>query len=155
MHGPETQLLVVDADEPSALVVVGADLRAEAFDRPIAWVLCGKLNAKLAAAMPGGCAAAMVCTDVWYLNNNHLRLLPTISVGGPEVNALSAFLIGRVPMVFAAEDRFVVHADVGMEQLLACVWGVDPEQTAAGTSVFEERYLASFVESMARAMSEA
>jgi len=45
----------------------------------------------------------LVCSDVWYLNNDPLRSRPTISIGGPGVNALSAYLADKLPSAFAIE----------------------------------------------------
>lgn len=145
--------LTLDLDEPSVVIVVGADLRAEAMDRPIVHTLQRAVNALLAkeaASLGRLIAAAAVCTDVWYLNSNHLRLCPTISVGGPEVNALSAYLIGRVPPVLAVEGRYAVHADPRGEQLTACLWGVDSTNTAQAMDIFCTRHLPDFVLSCVR-----
>lgn len=147
--------LTLDLDDPSIVIVVGADLRAEALDRPIAAALLRGVNVLLAkeAAALGACRtlpAAVICTDVWYLNSNHLRLCPTISLGGPEINALSAYLIGRVPPVFAIEGRFAIHADPRREQLAACLWGVDATNTAHAMDTFCSKHLARFVHASVR-----
>ncbi|HZW07163.1 MAG TPA: hypothetical protein VFF65_08560 [Phycisphaerales bacterium] len=145
--------LTLDLDEPSIVIVVGADLRAETLDRPIASALLRGVNTLLAKEAPGAgrtIPAAVICTDVWYLNSNHLRLCPTISVGGPELNALSAYLIGRLPPVFAVENRYAVHTDPKREQLTACVWGVDATNTAHAMDVFCSKHLAAFVQSSVR-----
>ncbi|HYD01592.1 MAG TPA: hypothetical protein VEB22_10235 [Phycisphaerales bacterium] len=147
--------LTLDLDEPSIIIVVGADLRAETLDRPIASALLRGVNtllAKESAAAGTGrpTAAAVICTDVWYLNSNHLRLCPTISVGGPELNALSAYLIGRLPPVFAVENRYAVHADPRREQLAACVWGVDATNTAHAMDTFCSKHLPAFVQASVR-----
>jgi hypothetical protein len=145
--------LTLDLDEPSLVIVVGADLRAEALDRPIAHALQRGVNtllAKEAVALGRTLPAAAVCTDVWYLNSNHLRLCPTISVGGPELNALSAYLIGRIPPVLAVEGRYAVHADPRGEQLTACLWGVDSTNTAQAMDAFCSKYVETFVQSCVR-----
>ena len=147
--------LSLDLDDPSIVIVVGADLRAEAMDRPIAAALLRGVNtllAKEAASLGAGktLPAAVVCTDVWYLNSNLLRLCPTISVGGPEINALSAYLIGRVPPVFAIEGRYAIHADPRREQLAACLWGVDATNTAHAMDAFCSKHLPAFVQASVR-----
>lgn len=146
--------LTIDLDDPTVVIVVGADLRAETMDRPIAQALQRGINTLLgkeAAAMGRTLASAVVCTDVLYLNSNHLRLCPTISLGGPDLNALSAYLIGRVPPVFAVEGRYAIHADPQREQLAACVWGVDATNTAHAMDVFCSKHLSGFVQAAVRA----
>jgi hypothetical protein len=147
------QGLSLDLDDPSIVIVVGADLRAEALDRPIAAALLRGVNtllAKEAAAIGRTLPAAVVCTDVWYLNSGHLRLCPTISLGGPEINALSAYLIGRLPPVFAIENRYAIHADPRRDQLAACLWGVDATNTAHAMDAFCSKHLAAFVQASIR-----
>jgi len=145
--------LTLDLDDPSVVIVVGADLRAETMDRPIAAALLRGVNtvlAREAAACGRTIAAAVLCTDVWYLNSSTLRLCPTISVGGPELNALSAYLIGRTQPVLAVEGRYAVHADPRREQLAACLWGVDATNTAHAMDAFCTRHLEGFVQASVR-----
>ncbi|MEZ6209953.1 MAG: hypothetical protein R3B46_01725 [Phycisphaerales bacterium] len=63
----------------------------------------------------------MLCTDVWYLNNDALQPRPTVSVAG-RVNALSAFLIDKVPTAFAIDDVLSIHMDAEDADPIACVW---------------------------------
>lgn len=145
--------LSLDLDDPSVVIVVGADLRAEALDRPIVHALQRGVNtllAKEATALGRSIPAAVVCTDVWYLNSNLLRLCPTISVGGPDLNALSAYLIGRIPPIFAVEGRYAIHADPRREQLAACLWGVDATNTAHAMDLFCTKHLPDFVQASIR-----
>ncbi|MCK4872524.1 MAG: hypothetical protein KAS72_07345 [Phycisphaerales bacterium] len=132
------------------LLVVGAHLRAEVADRPIAY----RLRDAILAWMEEACELddetlppvdVVVCTDVWWLNNNELRECPTISVGGPGINALSAYLGDKVPSAFVVDDSLIVQMDVELTDLLACVWGMNHEQTIAAADVFTERYLDSFM----------
>lgn len=145
--------LTIDLDDPGVVIVVGADLRAETFERPIANALLNSVNAAMSVESES-CGrvlpAAVICTDVLYLNSEHLRLCPTLSVGGPELNALSAYLIGRVPPVFAVEGRYAVHADLAGHQLAGCIWGVDSLNTAHAMEVFCEKHLQSFVKASVR-----
>lgn len=145
--------LTLDLDDPSVVIVVGADLRAETLDRPIVHALQRGVNtllAKESGATGRTLPAAVICTDVWYLNSSTLRLCPTISVGGPDINALSAYLIGRIAPVFAVEGRYAVHADPRREQLAACLWGVDATNTAHAMDVFCSKYLTEFVQACVR-----
>ena len=111
----------VDPDR-TLLIVVGAHLRAEMSDRRIAYGLRDRLLTHVDAwdTPP----AVIVCTDLWYLNHDDLRRCPTISIGAPEVNALTAYLADR----------------------LACCWGVDVESTIAAVVAFSDHHLESFID---------
>lgn len=125
------------------LIVVGAHLRAERVDRPIAYRLRERLLREADAQDSG--IDVMLCTDVWYLNNDELRVRPTISVGGPGVNALSAFLIDKVPTAFAIDDVLCIHLDLEDADPIACVWATSPGAMASAADAFAERYAAHFV----------
>jgi hypothetical protein len=130
------------------LIVTGAHLLAEALDRPIAYTLRQRLLAWLEEAgeiPPPHSPRVLVCSDVWYLNNDHLRGRPTISIGGPGVNALTAFLADKLPSAFAIEGRLIVQADLDFQEVVACCWGADQGSTAAAVDAFCERYLDAFM----------
>ncbi len=131
--------------------MVGAHLRAERIDRPIAYRLRERMLRD--AESRGGTARpieVMLCTDVWYLNNDDLRSRPVVSIGAPGVNALSAFLIDKVPTAFVIEGVLAVHLDVEDEDPLACCWGATPGAMASAVDAFAERYLSLFVERASR-----
>lgn len=134
------------------LIVVGADLRAETGDRPIAYRLRERVIERLGArhgpekhGRPHP-LTPVVCTDLWYLNNEPLRSRPTISVGGPEVNALTAYLADKLPSVLAVENVYLVQADPEMVDVVACCWGADGAATLAAVDAFADRYLDGFLE---------
>lgn len=131
------------------LIVTGAHLQAEAGDRAVAYGLRGRMMEWLAdrgrEAEPER-PRVIVCSDLWYLNNDPLRARPTISVGSPGVNALTAFLADKLPSAFAIEDRLIVQADLDFPDCLACCWGADIAATSAAVDAFCERYLDAFME---------
>ena len=134
------------------LIVTGAHLRAEAADRPIAYALRRRLADWLGSRGEPENAEAprvLVCSDVWYLNNDPLRSRPTISIGGPGVNALSAYLGDKLPSAFTIENVLMVQADLDFVEVLACCWGSDAGSTAAAVDAFAERYLDAFMEAAA------
>lgn len=132
----------------NVMVVVGAHLYAEEHHRPIAYRLCGRLG--VAAAGQDGLDAVrpMVCTDLWWLNDPAMRDRPTISVGGPEVNALTAYLADKLPSAYAVDGLMMVQLDVEFGDPLVACWGRDTEQTEAAVDVFCRRYLPGFLQSL-------
>jgi hypothetical protein len=131
------------------LIVTGAHLHAEISDRPIAYGLRQRLLEWLRGRgdfYGGDAPRVLVCSDLWYLNNDPLRSRPTISVGGPGNNALTAFLADKLPSAFAIEDQLVVQADLDFPDVLACCWGTDVTATAAAVDAFCERYLDAFMQ---------
>ncbi len=143
-----------DALEPSRLVliVVGAHLRAELADRPAAYLLQREalswLNTRCGPETEDDPHPlhVLVCSDLWYLNNESLRRRPTISIGGPAVNALSAYLADKVPSAYAVEGKLLVQFDLEMHELVACCWGIDAHRTAEAVEAFSRRYLDDFME---------
>ncbi len=135
------------------LIVTGAHLRAEVTDRPIAYGLRKSMTDWLAAhgqpESPGH-PRVLVCSDVWYLNNDPLRSRPTVSIGGPGVNALSAFLADKLPSAFAVEDVLLVQADPEFTEVIACCWGRDQRATSAAVEAFTQRYLEAFMDAATR-----
>jgi len=143
------------------LVVVGAHLRAELGDRPLAYRLADRLsnalaehNGQAAPPDPGDDSdadespaglIALPCTDIWYLNNEPLQRRPAVSIGGPGVNALSAYLYERLPTALSIDDELVIQLDPAFDQTRAALWGIDSERTSAAVARFEERYLEDFV----------
>jgi hypothetical protein len=136
------------------LVVVGAHLQAEAIDRPLGYRLRQEIlrwcderakrdqdeQAVMSRLQP------IVCTDVWYLNDDSLRSRPTICIGPPGVNAASAYLANRLPTAFLIENTLRVHLDTEFIDQRACIWGVDQAATSAGVDLFVSRYLNEFME---------
>jgi hypothetical protein len=153
------------------LVIVGAHLRAEASDRPLAYRLRDAIarwpraacQARSAAGQPdgrsttpaaAGAAVApadselltpMVCSDLWYLNAPELMVRPAISIGDAEVNAASAYLANRVPAAFVLDDSYQILVDQEYLDLRACLWGVRPAATSAALEMFISRYLDAFL----------
>jgi hypothetical protein len=133
------------------LIVTGAHLRAETGDRPSAYRLRNRMLRGL--GRDGGEdpeAPVVVCSDLWYLNRDELRSRPTISVGAPGVNALSAYLGDKLPSAFAIEGVLVVQLDPAFEDRMACCWGVDHAATSAAVDAFCERYLEDFMAAATR-----
>lgn len=132
---------------PTILIVVGAHLRAEIADRTTAYWLRDRVITSLASARERSPEPddVIVCTDVWYLNTDDLRTRPTISLGGPAVNAFTAYLADKLPSALAIEGEFVVQYDTETAEPLAACWGADASGTRTAAEAFATRYLAPFV----------
>ncbi len=122
--------------EDEVLIVTGSTLDAEREDRAAAYAL------RAAVESAGRGARALVCGDLWYLSQDSLRSRATISVGPPERNALSAFLITRLPRVYSAGERVAIHLDLHQVEAVACCWGAgDGAATRDACGVFVARFL--------------
>lgn len=135
---------------PPLLIVTGLSLDAERSCRPLAYTVREHVAAWLDLEEDEGGRASLeplVCADVWWLNNPDLRACPTISIGGPEQNALTAYLADKLPSVFAMDGRVLVQMDLEGVDLLATCWGVDERTTGAAVERFLEHYLDRFMES--------
>lgn len=129
---------------------MGAHLAAEVSDRAIAYGLRRTILDWRPADAPAPDESAslrpVVLTDVWYLNDQALRLQPTICVGGPEVNAATAFHASRIPTALIVEDAYRIQLDPEGLDTAACLWGTDPVRTAEAVACFVARYLDAFLE---------
>jgi hypothetical protein len=96
----------------------------------------------------------VVCSDVWRLNDESIGECPTVSIGGPGVNALSAFLGDKLSSVFVVEDQLLIQADLEWNDLSVCVWGMDHERTIAAVQAFCERYLDAFLDAAIERLDE-
>lgn len=132
------------------LIVVGAHLGAERHDRPTADSLRSFL-AEALADLEDTPLRPLVCTDIWYLNNDELRRRPTISVGGPDVNALTANWASKLPSALAVDGRYMVQLDLeGIEPIAAC-WGATHAETRNAVDAFVSRFARPFLEGAVRA----
>lgn len=129
------------------LIVTGAHLRAEVADRPLAYKLRTRIEdwAQQHSGVLDQPIAAVVCSDVWYLNQQDLQRHPTISLGGPGVNALSAYYFKKLTAAYVREDEMIVQLDPEYVDLRVCVWGRDHERTAAALAVFTQRFLDGYL----------
>jgi len=122
-------------------------LRAEVCDRPLAYALRAEMLNRLAARFPGGAPLdPIVCTDVWRLNDDDLRRCPSVSIGGPGVNAYTASLAESLPSAFVVDDRLIVQADLEWVDTNVCCWGADHANTVEAVQAFIDRYLDAFLD---------
>ncbi len=142
------------------LIVVGAHLRAEVADRPLAEALRERVQEWVEAKRPTHDDSdwvepmAVVCTDIWYLNNDDLRAR---SHPGPRPRssaALAAYLADRLETAFVVEDVLAVQVDLDFVDPVASCWGTDADSTAQAVEAFCDRYLDGFLESAVKRLAE-
>lgn len=139
--------MMPDADlHDRILIVVGASLRAEEADRPLAARLATEVEKRLG---PDFGRRVTVVTDVLYLNDENLADCPAIALGGPGVNGLSALLLRQLPSALAIDHKLIIQLDPEREDRRCCLWGMDHELTVAALELFIEKgYLDFFLEGL-------
>lgn len=133
------------------LIVVGAHLRAEAADRPLAYMLRDRIRLWLdehrdSLNVP---IDPVVCSDIWYVNHEALHSRPTISIGGRGVNALSAYYAQKLEPALLAEHKMIIQLDPEFVHLRVAVWGVNHQLTVRALEVFIEKYLDQYLRAVA------
>lgn len=139
-------MVEIDTDK-LLLIVTGAHLKAELIDRPHAYALQDRIN-DLLHRLTGSTHAPLqplVCSDVWYLNNEELHVRPAIAVGGPGVNAFAAYLHQKLPTALAIEEQLVIQLDIEHVDPRVSLWGVDHRHTASAVELFEQKYLLEYL----------
>ena len=141
----------IDTDRLIA-IVTGIQLKAELGDRPLAYRVEQAVREHLAAALPRADAAELprlapvVVSDVFYLNNDGIQTRPTISIGGPGMNAVSAMLVNELPTAVAIENTLVIQMDLDMQDLRCAVWGMNHLDTVRAIETFLAKgYLDTFL----------
>lgn len=139
--------MVPDSDfcENGILIVTGSRLRAEQADRPLAYQLQSTIS-KRAEKEKNHTPSVLVIGDLWYLNSEPLQKLPTISIGGPGVNAVSAHFYDKLDHILVVDDHFLIQMDSDDKNLKACIWGQTNESTINALDIFiKNGYLDRFL----------
>ena len=137
------------------LIVTGSTLRAEEMDRPLGYYL----KQRVEAALTGSDSAAAtkhgqdlsdyqvrVVADFRWIHDEFLQGLPTISLGGPGVNALAHRWLEEVPISLAYNERYFIQMDPDLSEPRVSIWGMDNPTTQIAVSVFLDRFLPRFLE---------
>jgi hypothetical protein len=135
------------------LIVTGSTLRAEEMDRPLGYYL----KQRIEEVLTGGTKQSKlvqglddyqvrVVADFRWIHDEFLQSLPTISLGGPGVNALSHRWLEEVPISLAYNERYFVQMDPDLAEPRVSIWGMDNSTTQIAVSVFLERFLPRFLE---------
>lgn len=137
-------------------IVTGIQLNAELGDRPLAYRIESEMRLLLDRLLPPPQESdpprltPVVLSDVYYLNSEPLQSRPTISIGGPGVNALSALLVNELPTVAAIENVLVVQMDLDQADHRCAVWGMNHLDTVRAVELFLAKgYLEAFVKGLA------
>ena len=94
------------------LIVTGSTLRAEDVDRPLAYYLKQRVEQALgAAAPPLDSFRVRVVADFRWIYDEPLQKLPTISVGGPGVNALAHRWLEELAVTLAVDEQYYIQMD--------------------------------------------
>ncbi|MDQ3440350.1 MAG: hypothetical protein M3478_08385 [Planctomycetota bacterium] len=142
-------------------IVTGVQLKAELGDRPLAYRIEQEIRDRLATLLdapePGEPPrlAPVVVSDVYYLNNDDAKRGPTISIGGPGMNALSASLVEQLPTPVAIENTLVVQMDLDMNDLRCAIWGMNHLDTVRAVDTFIAKgYLDTFVKGVVEQLED-
>src|SRR5262245_21051595 len=138
------------------LIVTGSTLRAEEMDRPLGYYLKQRIEQALGEAVSEGRQdldgyLVRVVADFRWIHDEPLQNLPTISLGGPGVNALAHRWLEEVPVSLAYSERYFIQMDPDLTEPRASVWGMDNATTQIAVSVFVDRFLPRFLERCATA----
>ncbi|NLI15005.1 MAG: hypothetical protein GX409_01835, partial [candidate division Zixibacteria bacterium] len=86
------------------LIVVGSDINPEEKDRPLAYYLKQAIEKSPEyGSLPF--RKCIVISDSLYESDKIIQICPTISIGGPGVNALAARLAEILPIQISKDDR--------------------------------------------------
>jgi len=118
------------------LIVAGSSFRAEEMDRPMAYQLTDEIGKRLGPDSPW---RALVVSDVLYINDKRMAKCPTISIGGPGVNCLSALMYCELDSVLTIDNVLLIQMDVELQDLRCCLWGMDHDQTVEALNLFLKR----------------
>jgi hypothetical protein len=136
------------------LIVTGSTLRAEELDRPLSYYLKQQIEQSLQAAVAHGRDGledyiVRVIADFRWIHDEPLQSQPTISLGGPGVNALASRWLEEVPVSLAYGERYFIQMDPELAEIRASIWGMDNAATQIAVSVFLDRFLLRFLDSCA------
>jgi hypothetical protein len=139
--------MAVEPPARTLFIVTGSTLRAEELDRPLAYYLKQRIEQYPAASGPSpGRFRVRVVADFRWIHEKQLQVLPTISLGGPGVNALARDWLEVVPVTLAVDEQYYIQMDPDLEEVRASIWGMDNTTTQIAVAVFLERFLPRFLE---------
>jgi hypothetical protein len=140
----------VESSARLILIVTGSTLRAEELDRPLAYYLKQEVERQVARRVEIGTdetpANVLVVADFRWMNDKPLQVVPTISVGGPGVNALAHQWFEELPFSLAVGELYCIQMDPDLIEARVSLWGMDNPTTQIAVSIFVERFLPRFLD---------
>ncbi len=117
-------------------------------DRPLAYYLKQQIERSLSEASADGLEGYVVrvVADIRWIHDEPLQALPTISLGGPGVNALAERWLEEVPVSLAFNERYFIQMDPDLTEPHVSIWGMDNSTTQIAVSVFVNRFLPRFLD---------
>ena len=123
---------LVDPDE-TVVLVIGTSPNAEERDRPLAERLKAEIDRRGAGH---AYRRAVVVGDEGYLEHGAFHHNPTITIGGPGANGVTAEFTAMLPTVYSRDERVFVQAELEGELKRVALWGADAGATAEAVAVF-------------------
>ena len=120
-------------------------------DRPLGYYLKQRIENSLSEATANGQTGledylVRIVADFRWIHDEPLQSLPTISLGGPGVNALSHRWLEEVPVSLAFSERYFIQMDPELAEPRVSIWGMDNTSTQIAVSVFVDRFLPRFLD---------
>jgi hypothetical protein len=120
-------------------------------DRPLAYYLKQRIENLLSDGTAKGRNGVedylvRIVADFRWIHDEPLQSLPTISLGGPGVNALSHRWLEEVPVSLAFSERYFIQMDPDLAEPRVSIWGMDNTSTQIAVSVFIDRFLPRFLD---------
>jgi hypothetical protein len=136
-----------EVPERMLLIVTGSTLRAEEVDRPLAYYLKQQVEARMEADSKSSELPfpVRVIADFRWLHEESLQRLPTISLGGPGVNALAQRWLEDLPVSLAVDEQYYIQMDPDLEEPHVSIWGMDNPTTQIAVSAFIQKFLPKFL----------
>lgn len=132
-------------------IVVGIRLDAEVYDRPLAMRLVDAIHRWQHAYCDEPICRPTVISDALYLSDESLQRRAVISLGHARVNALSAALVERLPVVYSRHGRLAIQSDLKAEPARLCAWSSHREDGIEAVDRLIDVELDDFLESVAAA----
>jgi hypothetical protein len=119
-------------------------------DRPLGYYLKQKIEHALGEADATGLDgvddySVRVVADFRWIHDEALQRLPTISLGGPGVNALAHKWLEEVPVSLAYSEQYFIQMDPNLAEPRVSIWGMDNATTQIAVAVFLDRFLPRFL----------
>lgn len=132
-------------------IVVGIHIDAEIADRPLARRIVEAVRRWQHLYCDEAICRPVVISDALYLTTDELQRSAVISLGHPRVNAVSAALAERLPVVYSGRGRVVIQGEWNDAPARLCLWAESPREHAAAVDRLVDYELDSFLEAVASA----